>query len=167
MDVMLWAAQAVGAVGILIGIIAASRKNDTALITGFMTSNVFVAAQMVMTGAYASAGATLVGTLRLYVARQSTSTPMMLFFILLLIAQWCWLGTAVELPLVIGAIISTYGYFKLCGASLRYALVVMNLFWVPVMVYQTIYIPALYYTVNSLLMLRTAWRESAGKEKVA
>ena len=83
MTILDWMAQGIGLLGILTGIWAASRKSDKQLIHGFMVSNLLVATQMLLTGAYATAGSGIVSTIRLYFANKTRATWVMLFFMAL------------------------------------------------------------------------------------
>lgn len=162
MTILDWMAQGIGLLGILTGIWAASRKSDKQLIHGFMVSNLLVATQMLLTGAYATAGSGIVSTIRLYFANKTRATWVMLFFMALLVIQWCAVGQRVELFLVFGSLLGTYGYFKLEGYQLRLSLILMNVFWCPVLVYFDAYLPAFFYATNSALMMPATckdWRE--------
>tara|TARA_B100000749_G_C18439964_1_gene471769 strand:- start:74 stop:625 length:552 start_codon:yes stop_codon:yes gene_type:complete len=165
MTILDWIEQGAGFLGIIAGIWAASRKSDKQLMQGFMLSNLLVSTQMLLAGAYATAGSGLVSAIRLYFANKTRATWVMLVFMVLLVIQWWAVGRWVELFLVLGSLLGTYGYFKLEGYRLRLSLILMNVFWCPVLVYFDAYLPALFYATNSALMipaLRKDWREKNG-----
>lgn len=67
---------------------------------------------------------------------------------------WALSQTLIDTFPVLGSLISTYAYFKLKKTGVQIAIIVLNLFWVPVMLYYGAYISAAHY---SAIMLSAAY----------
>lgn len=146
MDAILLIANGLGLLAALTGIIAARSHDKRGIMIGNALVNIILVLQLGLLGAYVAALLNIVNTTRILAAMRTSSTAVMLFFMVLTCLPCLAMASWVDALPVLGSLISTYGYFKLDKHGMRYVLVGMNLLWAPVMVYYGAYITAVHYT---------------------
>jgi uncharacterized membrane protein len=161
-DPLFLVAQTLGAFAFVSGLFAMWTRDDRALLSWMLTCNTLFMIHYVLLGAYIAACMIGLVLVRLLLARFHPKTYWLFLLSGIAIGQFVMMGEPIDIFVLMSTLLGNVAYFRLKGIPLRFAMITMQLLWLPIAIY-TSSVFALVFNVISMVVTMLGiirlWRE--------